>query len=107
MTLVDSKYEFGTTTEGELILIDEVHTPDSSRFWNDGENLDKEFVRRAFVEQGYRGQGQPPVMPVDLWQRASHLYILIYEQLSGQTFVPGEQPVGPRLERNLRREGLL
>ncbi|GMU52044.1 MAG: phosphoribosylaminoimidazole-succinocarboxamide synthase [Candidatus Xenobia bacterium] len=107
LTLVDSKYEFGTTAEGELILIDEVHTPDSSRFWKDGENLDKEFVRRAFAEQGYRGEGEPPAMPPELWQRASKLYISIFELLTGQGFVPGQQPVGPRLERNLRQEGWL
>lgn len=98
LTLVDSKYEFGVR-DGELLLIDEVHTPDSSRFWQDGENLDKEFVRKAFAEKGYRGEGEPPAMPPELWQRASELYIRIYEQITGQTFVPGAQPVAERLLR--------
>ncbi|MEW6282984.1 MAG: phosphoribosylaminoimidazolesuccinocarboxamide synthase, partial [Candidatus Eremiobacterota bacterium] len=75
LLLVDSKYEFGRTPDGRVILIDELHTPDSSRFWGAasyparferGEepvSLDKEFVRLAFAERGYRGEGEPPVMP--------------------------------------------
>lgn len=103
LTLVDSKYEFGLR-DGQVLLIDEVHTPDSSRFWENGQNLDKEFVRKAFAEKGYRGEGQPPAMPDELWLRASALYVKIYEQLTGETFVPGEQPVAARLERNLGGE---
>lgn len=96
LTLVDSKYEFGVR-DGQLLLIDEVHTPDSSRFWENGVNLDKEFVRKEFAARGYRGEGEPPEMPPELWQRASQLYIKIYEQITGLEFVPGRQPVAERL----------
>ena len=119
LILVDTKYEFGRTPDGRVVLIDEVHTPDSSRFWKadsyagrlesgeEPENFDKEFVRLAFAEQGYRGDGQPPVMPDDLWLAVSRRYITIYEMLTGEIFQPGAYPVGPRLEENLRKAGLL
>lgn len=109
LILVDTKYEFGRAPDGTVMLIDEVHTPDSSRFWKadsyagrfaDGEepeNFDKEFVRLAYAEHGYRGDGPIPAMPDDLWIAASQRYIAIYEMLTGQTFVPGEYPVEPRL----------
>jgi phosphoribosylaminoimidazole-succinocarboxamide synthase len=119
MILVDTKYEFGRAPDGQILLIDEVHTPDSSRFWKaagyqarfekgeEAENFDKEFIRLAYVERGYRGEGQPPVMPVDLWASASQRYIDIFERLTGATFIPGSYPVGPRLEANLKKAGLL
>ncbi len=109
LILVDTKYEFGRAPDGTVMLIDEVHTPDSSRFWKadsyagrfaDGEepeNFDKEFVRLAYAEHGFRGDGPIPAMPDDLWIAASQRYIAIYEMLTGQTFVPGEYPVEPRL----------
>jgi phosphoribosylaminoimidazole-succinocarboxamide synthase len=114
LILVDTKYEFGRTAEGRLMLIDEVHTPDSSRFWKadtyaerfafgvEPENFDKEFVRLEYAARGYRGDGEPPAMPDDLWVAASQRYIAIYETLTGQVFEPGEYPVEPRLIRNLR-----
>jgi phosphoribosylaminoimidazole-succinocarboxamide synthase len=123
MILVDTKYEFGRVPagdqRGQILLIDEVHTPDSSRFWKasnyrerferdeEPENYDKEFIRLAYVECGYRGEGQPPVMPPDLWAQASQRYIDIYERLTAETFLPGSYPVGPRLAENLHRTGLL
>ncbi len=123
MILVDTKYEFGRTRagdqRGQILLIDEVHTPDSSRFWKasnyqerfekgeEAENYDKEFIRLAYVERGYRGEGEPPVMPVDLWASTSQRYIDIYEKLTGANFIPGSYPVGPRLTENLHRAGLL
>ncbi|MCL4454895.1 MAG: phosphoribosylaminoimidazolesuccinocarboxamide synthase [Deinococcus sp.] len=119
LILVDTKYEFGRAPDGRVILIDEVHTPDSSRFWKadtyaarfekgeEPENFDKEFVRLAYAEKGYRGDGEPPAMPDDLWVKASERYISIYEMLTGETFVPGEYPVEPRMLRNLRAAGLL
>jgi phosphoribosylaminoimidazole-succinocarboxamide synthase len=117
--LVDTKYEFGCAPDGSVMLIDEVHTPDSSRFWRadtyeerftsgeDPENFDKEFVRRAYAEKGYRGDGEIPAMPDDLWISASQRYIQIYEMLTGQEFVLGEYPVEPRLLENLKAGGLL
>src|SRR5919197_48757 len=74
MILVDTKYEFGCAPDGRVVLIDEVHTPDSSRFWKadsyearfaageDPENFDKEFVRLAYAARGYRGDGEAPSM---------------------------------------------
>jgi phosphoribosylaminoimidazole-succinocarboxamide synthase len=118
LILVDTKYEFGCDPDGNVVLIDEVHTPDSSRFWKadsylasleagkEPENFDKEFVRIAYAEKGYRGDGAPPSMPPDLWVAASQRYIAIYEMLTGQAFVPGKYPVGPRLAENLRGAGI-
>jgi phosphoribosylaminoimidazole-succinocarboxamide synthase len=114
LILVDTKYEFGRTPEGKVVLIDEVNTPDSSRFWKadtyaqrysagqEPENFDKEFVRLAYAEKGYRGDGEIPDMPADLWAVASQRYIAIYEMLTGKTFQAGEYPVEPRLADNLR-----
>jgi phosphoribosylaminoimidazole-succinocarboxamide synthase len=70
------------------------------------ENFDKEFVRLAYAEHGSRGDGEPPVLPDDLWVAASQRYIGIYELLTGQPFQPGAYPVEPRLVENLKRAGL-
>lgn len=114
LILVDTKYEFGRAPDGQILLIDEVHTPDSSRFWKadsyesrfaaglEPENFDKEFVRIAYAEKGYRGEGEIPPMPDDLWVAASERYITIYEMLTGQEFVPGAYPVNERLIENLK-----
>ncbi len=119
LILVDTKYEFGRAPDGRVLLIDEVHTPDSSRFWKQAsyqerlsggqepELFDKEFVRLAYAAQGYRGDGQPPDMPEALWVEASQLYISIYEQLTGLTFEPGTYPVENRLSENLRKAGYI
>jgi phosphoribosylaminoimidazole-succinocarboxamide synthase len=119
LVLVDTKYEFGRLPGGEVVLIDEVHTPDSSRFWKadtyperfaagqEPENFDKEFVRLAYAEQGYRGDGPIPEVPDGLWVAASQRYITIYEMLTGQAFVPGVYPVQPRLVENLKKAGIL
>jgi phosphoribosylaminoimidazole-succinocarboxamide synthase len=119
MILVDTKYEFGRAKDGRILLMDEVHTPDSSRFWQadtyaarfaDGEepdNYDKEFVRRYYADLGYRGDGQPPEVPADLWVQASQRYQDIYERLTGQTFACGRYPVEERMLENLRMKGIL
>jgi phosphoribosylaminoimidazole-succinocarboxamide synthase len=118
LILVDTKYEFGIAPDGNVMLIDEVHTPDSSRYWksdtyeakfnagNEPENFDKEFVRIAYAEKGYRGDGEIPAMPVELWASASERYITIYEHLTGEAFVPGSYPVEPRLVENLEKAGV-
>jgi phosphoribosylaminoimidazole-succinocarboxamide synthase len=117
--LVDTKYEFGCAADGNLLLIDEVHTPDSSRFWKadsyetrfgageDPENFDKEFVRLAYAAKGYRGEGEIPSMPDDLWASASERYIQIYEMLTGQEFIPGTYPIQERLIVNLKQAGII
>jgi phosphoribosylaminoimidazole-succinocarboxamide synthase len=119
LILVDTKYEFGRAPDGRILLIDEVHTPDSSRFWRadtypghfaageEPENFDKEFVRLAYAIHDYRGDGDPPSMPADLWVDASQRYIAIYEMLTGKPFQPGSYPVETRLLENLRRAGIL
>jgi phosphoribosylaminoimidazole-succinocarboxamide synthase len=119
LILVDTKYEFGRTPDGRVVIIDEVNTPDSSRFWkadtyadrfakgDEPENFDKEFVRIAYAEKGYRGDGEIPEMSADLWVAASQRYITIYELLTGTTFEAGEYPVEPRLVNNLRVANIL
>jgi len=115
LILVDTKYEFGRLPDGRIALIDEVHTPDSSRFWvaetyaervaagQEPENFDKEFLRLWYAERGYRGGsvgavGEPPQATEDLIAQVSQRYIACYERLTGQTFVPGSYPVGERLQ---------
>jgi len=116
LILVDTKYEFGTDEEGKLVLIDEIHTPDSSRYWQmegyeegmaKGEqpkSFDKEFLRLWFKENcdPYKDATLPDAPP-ELVEELSHRYIQMYEQITGEKFVPGELPVIPRIERNLRQ----
>ena len=111
LILVDTKYEFGRAADGRLLLIDEVHTPDSSRYWLadsyparfaaglEPENYDKEFVRLAYAARGYRGDGEPPVMDDTLWITAAQRYIDIYERLTQQVFTPAPYPADDRLRR--------
>ena len=119
LILADTKYEFGLTAGGELILIDEVHTPDSSRWWiadtydqrlaasAEPESLDKEVVRRAFADLGYKGDGAVPVLPDEVWAETSARYIDAYQRLTGSQFQPGSYPVADRLISNLTKAGLL
>jgi phosphoribosylaminoimidazole-succinocarboxamide synthase len=117
LILVDTKYEFGKTPEGEIILIDEIHTPDSSRFWyentyearfaagQDPESFDKEYVRRFLAGQGFRGDGPIPNIPDDVRVEAMARYIEAVERITGQPFVPNlEEPIA-RMTRNLRAAG--
>ncbi|HEX9926255.1 MAG TPA: phosphoribosylaminoimidazolesuccinocarboxamide synthase [Anaerolineae bacterium] len=108
LILVDTKYEFGLI-DGQPALIDEVHTPDSSRYWiaesydkvhsadHEPENFDKEFLRLWFAGQGYRGEGQPPTIPPEFAAEVAQHYIEAYERLTGQPFIPGEQPAADRI----------
>jgi phosphoribosylaminoimidazole-succinocarboxamide synthase len=109
LILVDTKYEMGLVN-GRLTLIDEIHTPDSSRYWiadtyqpggGEPENFDKEFMRKWFAAQGYRGEGTPPTMPAEFVAQIAARYIAAFEKLTGQAFVPGEQPAVERIEKNL------
>jgi len=114
LILVDTKYEMGVIN-GRLALIDEIHTPDSSRYWvadsyqpgTEPENFDKEFLRKWYAAKGYRGDGTPPVMPNDFIAQVAARYIAAYEKLTGASFVPGERPVIERIRTNLtqRRGG--
>ncbi len=101
LILVDTKYEFGLI-DGQLALIDEIHTPDSSRYWTQsGEHFDKEYLRQWFAARGYRGEGDAPAMPAEFVAEVAARYIGAYERLTGLAFVPGEQPAADRIARNL------
>jgi phosphoribosylaminoimidazole-succinocarboxamide synthase len=108
LILVDTKYEFGLIG-GQLALIDEVHTPDSSRFWvldsykpgREPENFDKEYLRQWFVQRGYRGEGEPPAMPDDFVADVAARYIAAYERLTTCEFMPGERPVVERITQSV------
>lgn len=116
LILVDTKYEFGKTPEGEIVVIDEIHTPDSSRYWFENtyrerfeqglapESFDKEYVRRYLVEQGFRGDGPIPTIPDEVKVEAILRYIEAVEQITGENFVPNlEEPV-ERMRKNLGLE---
>lgn len=103
LILVDTKYEFGRHGE-EIILIDEIHTPDSSRyFYADGfeerqqkgerqKQLSKEFVREWLMENGFQGlEGQKmPEMPDNFVQKITDRYVELFEKVTGKTFVPAD-----------------
>ena len=113
LILVDTKYEMGLDDDGKVIVIDEIHTPDSSRYWrldgyetalSRGESppaIDKEYVRLWLGEQGYKGEGTPPDLPIDVRVTAAERYIAAFEQVSGQPFEPNYEPPVPRIERSL------
>jgi phosphoribosylaminoimidazole-succinocarboxamide synthase len=115
LILVDTKYEFGLDEQGNLVLIDEIHTPDSSRYWQvegyeerlakgeEPKSFDKEFLRLWFKEHcdPYKDAVLPEA-PADMIEEMSKRYIQMYEQITGEKFVPGETPVLPRMERNLK-----
>lgn len=104
LILVDTKYEFGKTKDGEIVLIDEIHTPDSSRyFYADGyeerqekgepqKQLSKEFVRQWLISNGFQGlEGQSvPKMSDDYIESVSNRYIELYENITGEPFVKSD-----------------
>ena len=119
LILVDTKYEFGLAA-GQLLVIDEIHTPDSSRYWEAAEYderfsrgaeqkmLDKENLRQWLIQaRGWQGQGTPPEIPAEVRVDLARKYIAAYERITGTRFTGGEGDVGARLEVNLRRAGLL
>lgn len=109
LILVDTKYEFGRDPGGDVLLIDEVHTPDSSRFWLaesyeerlsaalEPENMDKEFLRLWYAAQGYRGDGEPPAPTAELLAQVAQRYVALYEKLTGRAFVPAPYPAEARI----------
>lgn len=118
--LVDTKYEFGLDEKGKLILIDEIHTPDSSRYWVkktypgrfkkglEPENYDKEPMRIWFKERGYTGEGKIPKMPSEFLTKMSMLYMGIYEKITGQKFIPDmTKNVNERIKKNLKISGII
>lgn len=116
LILVDTKYEFGKTKKGEIVLIDEIHTPDSSRYFysegyqerqNKGEEqkqLSKEFVRRWLIENGFQGkEGQIiPNMTDEYIDTVSDRYIELYENILGEKFVKADiSDIDKRIEKNV------
>ena len=116
LILVDTKYEFGKTKEGKIVLIDEIHTPDSSRYFyadgyqerqNKGEaqkQLSKEFVRQWLIENGFQGKDgqQIPEMSDDKILEISNRYIELFDQITGEKFVKANTDnVLKRIENNV------
>jgi phosphoribosylaminoimidazole-succinocarboxamide synthase len=117
LILVDTKYEFGTH-QGEIFLIDEIHTPDSSRyFYKDGyedrqekgekqKQLSKEFVRQWLIENGFQGKEgqQVPEMTEEIVNNISDRYVELYEKVTGNKFVaPTDQNLVERIESNIKK----
>jgi phosphoribosylaminoimidazole-succinocarboxamide synthase len=116
LILVDTKYEFGKTKEGQIVLIDEIHTPDSSRyFYTEGyqgrqdrgeaqKQLSKEFVRQWLIENGFQGkEGQQiPEMSEAYIETVSERYIELYEMILGEKFVKADiTNIPTRIEKNI------
>ncbi|MCH3883305.1 phosphoribosylaminoimidazolesuccinocarboxamide synthase [Tenacibaculum aquimarinum] len=116
LILVDTKYEFGKTKDGKIVLIDEIHTPDSSRYFyaegykerqEKGESqkqLSKEFVRQWLIENGFQGKDgqQIPEMDDEKIIEISNRYIELYEQITGEKFVKAStENVLARIEKNV------
>jgi phosphoribosylaminoimidazole-succinocarboxamide synthase len=118
LILVDTKYEFGKTKDGQIVLIDEIHTPDSSRYFyaegyqerqNNNEEqkqLSKEFVRRWLIENGFQGkEGQQiPNMTDEYIETVSERYIELFENIIGESFVKADiTNIQERIEKNVMR----
>lgn len=117
LILVDTKYEFGLDSEGRITLADEIHTPDSSRFWvaasypdrlaagAEPESLDKEFLRLWINDRCDPYNDPIPKIPAETLIEFSGKYVALYEQVTGRTFEPaqGEQPVRERIRANLAK----
>ncbi|MGB5237933.1 MAG: phosphoribosylaminoimidazolesuccinocarboxamide synthase, partial [Flavobacteriaceae bacterium] len=116
LILVDTKYEFGKTAEGKIVLIDEIHTPDSSRyFYRDGyedrqergeaqKQLSKEFVRQWLISNGFQGlEGQQvPEMSDAYIETVSERYIELYENITGEEFLKADiSNIQARIENNV------
>jgi phosphoribosylaminoimidazole-succinocarboxamide synthase len=116
LILVDTKYEFGKTKDGQIVLIDEIHTPDSSRYFyaegyqerqdkgEEQKQLSKEFVRRWLIENGFQGQeGQKiPDMTDAYIESVSERYIELYENILGEQFIKADiSNINERIEKNV------
>jgi phosphoribosylaminoimidazole-succinocarboxamide synthase len=113
LILVDTKYEFGMRPDGKIVVIDEIHTPDSSRYWiadtyearfaksEEPESFDKEYVRRWLADQGYKGDGPTPTIPDEIRIEATLRYVQAWERICGTPFVPNLEEPHARMRRNL------
>ena len=116
LILVDTKYEFGLVDD-ELIVIDEIHTPDSSRYWIESEYekryqegadqlmLDKENIRQWLISKGFSGEGTPPELDDDIRILLSEKYMELYKILTGKEFTPSSGDVCERIQENLKNAG--
>jgi phosphoribosylaminoimidazole-succinocarboxamide synthase len=115
LILVDTKYEFGTDADGQILLADEIHTPDSSRYWIGAtypakfaagerpDSFDKDFVRSWVAAQCDPYADAIPEIPAGMIEDTSKVYIQAFEAITGQTFEPpaADEPVLDRIRRNL------
>jgi phosphoribosylaminoimidazole-succinocarboxamide synthase len=119
LILVDTKYEMGLC-DGKLVVIDEIHTPDSSRYWiaegserrflagEEQQMLDKENIRQWLIkEHGFSGHGVPPALTDEVRILLAKKYIEVFERLTGETFSGVAGSVASRIERNLSAKGYL
>ncbi len=114
LILVDTKYEIGTL-DGRLVVSDEIHTPDSSRYWfadtyaalfaagKDQRKLDKEYVREWLAARGFRGDGPAPELTEEVRIEAAKRYIQAYERVTGLSFKPVDEPIRERVRNALER----
>lgn len=120
LILVDTKYEFGETQDGEIVVIDEIHTPDSSRYWiadeyekrfansEEQKMLDKEFIRQWLIkEKNFMGDGQAPEIDESVKIEAAKRYIETYELMTGEEFKVEEGDVNERIKKNLSAGGYI
>ena len=117
LILVDTKYEFGISPDGAVMVIDEIHTPDSSRYWftesyrerhargEEPESFDKEYLRRWLAGEGYVGEGPVPKIPDEIRVEAARRYVEAYERITGITFEPDTTEPIARIRKNVGLAG--
>jgi phosphoribosylaminoimidazole-succinocarboxamide synthase len=113
LILADTKYELGLDAAGDVVVIDEIHTPDSSRYWlassfeerrargEEPESFDKEYVRRWLAAKGFLGDGDIPEIPADVRVEASRRYIAAFEAITGEELVPDTREPAARIRAAL------
>ncbi|MFC1741811.1 phosphoribosylaminoimidazolesuccinocarboxamide synthase [Nanoarchaeota archaeon] len=121
LILVDTKYEFGITQDGRVVVIDEIHTPDSSRFWEKAtykdnfeagkspKSLSKQFARDAVIAQGYDPEkgGKVPMLEDEARVECAVRYIMLCQRITGKPFVPDTRPLEERIYKPLKVLGVL
>lgn len=113
--LVDTKYELGVTPDKRIVLIDEIHTPDSSRFWfaneygarlarnEEQKKIDKEYLREWLAARGFRGEGDVPAIPDEVRVETARRYIEAYELITGREFTASVGAPQERIRKNLQK----
>ncbi len=113
LIMADTKYEFGRAPDGRIVVMDEMHTPDSSRFWfaegyparlgagQEPESFDKEYIRRGLAAQGFTGEGDIPLLSDEVRVEAARRYVEAYERITGEPFVADLRPPVPRIRAAL------